>query len=227
MIRGYARPVELVEVTADDPRLVAFHHGIYRDAFAHQVEPVEAWQKALGGDDAYRLNVRLALDGDAIVGGICYELYPRSRCGLVTYMVVAPSVRRIGLGKRMQSEAVATLFAGGARAVFGEVTDPRTTTHERADVAWARLERNLRWGARVVDTRYVQPALGAGLARDRELLLIALAGASPLPSEIDGAIVRDFVAELYAVTEGGAPDPEIRIGERVRLVELAPRSNDQ
>jgi GNAT superfamily N-acetyltransferase len=212
--------VNLVDITADDPRLAEFHRGIYWDAFAKQHEPLATWQRALRGDDAYRLTVRLAVDGDELAGGIAFELYPRSRCGLVTYMVVAPPARRTGLGKRMQREAAAQLFGDGALAVFGEINDPRTTTIEHADAAWARLERNQRWGARVVDARYIQPALGPGLVRDRELVLIALAGATPLPADMPGAIVRDFVDELYAVTEGGAADPEIQIGERVRLVEM-------
>ena len=212
--------MELVDIGADDPRLATFHRGIYWDAFANQYEPIEAWQRALRGDDAYRLNIRLAIDGDAIAGGIAYELYPRSRCGLITYMVIAPAARRIGLGKRLQGEAAAALFADGADAVFGEINDPRTTTIEGAEAAWARLERNQRWGARVLDVRYIQPALGPGLVRDRELVLIALAGATPLPPEMPGVIVRDFVDELYAVTEAGPPDPEIQIGERVRLVEM-------
>jgi GNAT superfamily N-acetyltransferase len=217
--------VKLVDIAADDPRLAAYHGGIYLDEFADQREPLDAWQRALRGDDAYRLWVRLAVDGDAIAGGINYELYPRSRCGLITYMAVAPAARRHGLGKQLQSDAVAALFAAGAHAVFGEVNDPRTTTLEPADAAWRRLARNQRWGARVVATRYVQPALGPGLTRDRGLVLIALAGARPLPAELDGAIVRAFVDELYAVTEGGPPDPEIEIADRVQLIVLAEQQN--
>lgn|GEM_PF-2546710 len=212
--------MQLVDLTADDPRLVTFHGGIYWDAFAKQYEPIESWQRALRGDDAYRLNIRVAIDGDTIAGGIAYELYPRSRCGFITYMVVAPAARRTGLGKRLQGEAVAALFADGAVAVFGEINDPRTTTIERAEAAWARLERNQRWGARVLEIRYVQPALAPHLSRDRELVMIALAGATPLPSEMSGAIVREFIDELYAVTEFGPPAPEIQIGERVQLVEM-------
>jgi hypothetical protein len=156
------------------------------------------------------LTVRVALDGDAIIGGICYERYPRSGCGLVTYMVVAPAARGRGLGERLLRDAVSAL---DAPLVLGEVNDPRVHGE------WARLARFQRWGARVLDARYVQPALGPGLARDRGLLLIAFA---PLPEMVDGALVRAFVDELYAATEGGAPDPEIAIPDRVALVELSP-----
>lgn len=131
-------------------------------------------------------------------------------------MVVAPAARRLGLGKRLQNGAAAKLFARGALAVFGEINDPAGS-----EVARARLARNQRWGARVVDIRYVQPALAPGLARDRGLVLIALAGAQPLPAEMRGEVIRNFVAELYDVTEHGPPDPEIEIPEAVRLLTLA------
>lgn len=203
---------------ADDPRLAAFHAGVYWDAFAAQHEPLDVWRRALRGELPYELTVEVALDGDAIAGGIAYERYPRSGCGLVTYLAVAPAARGQGLGRRLLAGAVADLHARGAPAVFGEVDDPRV--HGAA--AWDRVRRFQRWGARVVDARYVQPALGPGLARDRDLVLIVLAGAAPLPAQLPGAPARVFVDELYAATEGGPPDPEVELPEPLRLVELAP-----
>lgn len=217
---------ELVTVTpapAHARLLGAFYAGIYLDAFAAQREPLDVWQRALRGELPYRQTIRLALDGDRIAGGIAYELYPESRCGLVTYNVVAPFARRGGLGQQLLGDAVAELMAAGAPAVFGEVDDPRLRTGEAADVAWARLLRNQRWGARVLGppARYVQPSLGPGLERDRGLVLIALAAAgAPLPPEIDGAIPRGFVRELYAATEGGPVDPTVAFPARVPLIEL-------
>ena len=217
----YAPMMQFVDLAADDPRLETYHRGLYWDEFADQHEPLASWRRALRGEDDYRMTVRLALDDDAIVGGINFELYPRSGCGFLTYMAVAHAHRGRGLGKRLQTEAAAALFADGAAAVFGEINDPRTTALEPAETAWNRLERNQRWGARVVATRYVQPALGSGLARDRELLLIAIAGAEPLPAVLPGALVRGFIDELYAICEGGPPDPEIAIGPRVALVQIS------
>jgi hypothetical protein len=207
---------------ADDALLEAFHRGIFWDAFALQHEPLDVWRAALRGELPYELRVRIARSHDEIVGGIAYERYPQSGCGLVTYMVVAPGARRLGLGQRLQTEAAIELHEAGAAAVFGEINDPLRVTSEPATVAWERLQRNQRWGARVVDTRYVQPALGPGLARDRSLVMIALAGATPLPPALSGATVRRFIDELYAVTEGGPPDPEIAIPDVVRLVERVP-----
>ncbi|HET9621848.1 MAG TPA: GNAT family N-acetyltransferase [Kofleriaceae bacterium] len=217
---------------AHEAVLDEFHRGIYWDAFAAQQEPLAVWKRALWhGDGAFELTIRLAgrALGDParreLLGGIAYERYPRSGCGLITYMVIAPAARRRGLGRRLQDEAARALFATGAPAVFGEVNDPRRRgagVDEPAVDMWRRLERNQAWGARVVDTPYVQPALAPGLARDHGLCLIALSGGQPLPAHMAGAIVRDFVVELYETTEGGAPDPALlaAIPERVALVEL-------
>ena len=157
--------------------------------------------------------IRVARAGGRVVAGVAYEHYPRSGCGLVTYLVVAPSARRGGLGRHLLADAIATLHARGAPVVLGEVNDPRRddgNKHEPSDVAWRRLDMFARWGARVVDARYVQPALAPELARDRGLALIALPGDTPLPAALDGAIVRAFVAELHEVTEARAPDAELR-----------------
>lgn len=175
---------------ADEALAEAFHRGLFLDEFAAQREPFEAWQRALRGEAPYRLTIRVARQAGDIVGGIAYELYPRSHCGLVTYLVVAPGARRGGLGKRLLDDALAALAADGARTVFGEVADA------------ARLDRFQRWGARLVDVPYIQPALGPGLARDAELTLIAFDDRDALP----GALVADFVRELYEATEGCAPE---------------------
>lgn len=198
-------------VAADDPRLARFHAGIYDDAFAAQLEPLAAWQAALRGERPYELTVQLAEQGGALAGGIAFERYPRSGCGLVTYLVVAAGARRQGLGAALLRGAVEALHARGAPIVLGEVHDPARGGDP------ARLARFVRWGARVLEARYVQPALGPGLARDRALVLIALPGAAGLPACTPGGPVRAFVEELYAVTEGGPVDPEVHVPDPVLL----------
>jgi len=224
--------MKIVTVTpADDELLARYYRGIYWDDFAAQHEPLEAWQDALAGRTNYALTIRLAVEDEEILGGISFERYPISGCGLITYMVVAEAARRRGIGKRLQADAIATMFAAGAPAVFGEVNDPRLAggglLDEPIEETWQRLVRNENWGARVVDCRYIQPALGLGLERDRGLCLIAHAGYEPLPDVMPGNIVRAFVRELYANTEGDEPDAELcallaEIPETVRLVDLRP-----
>ena len=176
--------IELVDIGADDARLATFHAGIYMDAFAAHQEPLAVWQRALRGELAYALTVRLAIEDGAIVGGIAFELYPRSRCGLMTYMVVAPAAQRRGLGERLFRGAAGDLRARGARAVLGEVHGEE------------RLRRFAKWGAQVVDVPYVQPSLAPGLPRDPDLVLIAVGPA-------ERSDVLTFIDELYETCEGG------------------------
>jgi GNAT superfamily N-acetyltransferase len=213
----------IVDVSAEDRELLErFYRDLYLPEFAAQREPLEAWLAALDGEGGYRMFVRVVLDGDAILGGVTYELYPESGCGFVTYMVVTREARRRGFGRRLLFGASEHLVELGARAVLGEVNDPRLGS--RLGGEWERLERFQRWGARVLDVRYVQPALGPGLERDRGLVLIAL---PPTAAELDGEVLRRFVRELHAVTERCEPDAEVSgilasIPERVACIVVSP-----
>ena len=173
--------------TATDQQLAAFHAGIYWDAFAAQHEPLDVWRRARRGELPYELWVRLALDDTGITGGICFERYPATGCGLLTYMVVAPHARGQGLGKALIDDALGVL--ADAPAVYGEVNDPATQTREPVDVAQRRLAMFERWGARVVELRYVQPALAPGLVPDETLRLIAWRDTDPV-------LAARFVDEL-------------------------------
>lgn len=177
---------------ASDAQLVAFHRGIYWDAFAAQHEPLDVWRRARRGDLPYVLHVRLAVVDD-IAGGIVFERYPRSGCGLLTYLVVAPDERGRGIGKLLIDDALATL--ADAPAVYGEVNDPETQRREPSETAWQRLAMFERWGARLVELAYVQPSLAPGLPRDETLRLVAWGSTDPV-------LAQRFVDELYAVTEG-------------------------
>jgi GNAT superfamily N-acetyltransferase len=204
-----------IELPAHEELLAAFYDELYLPAFAHQREPLETWQAQLRArrDEPYAL--RIFVEGEELldparrrlVGGIVWERYPKSGCVFLTYMVVAPAARRRGLGQALLGHARAAFDdAGGAALVLGEVADPRAVDDPDA---WSRLERFERWGARVLDVRYVQPDLGFG--RDRHLLLVAF---DP-PPRVDGARVRAWVEELYDVVEGGPPDADVRIPDDV------------
>ncbi len=198
--------------------LARFYDELYLPAFAHQREPLDAWQSQLWGDAPAPFELTITLAGDSLAdpdqaridGGIVGERYPRSRCAILTYMVVAPHARRGGLGRTLLDDAREAL-RGRTRAVFGEVSDPALARSEdEATTARARLDRFLRWGARVIEQPYVQPCLGPGLARDRALRLIAFFD-EPAPASLPGDVLRDFLREFYAVTERLEPtaDPEL------------------
>ena len=84
-----------IRARADEPLLDEFYAGIYLDEFAAQREPLDRWKARLWDERApYRLTIQLLRDGGRTVAGIVHERYPRSRCGLMTYLVVAPSHRQ-------------------------------------------------------------------------------------------------------------------------------------
>lgn len=218
------------ERATHEPLLERFHAGLYSSEFAAQAEPLDVWKQALwGGDAEFRWRIRLALDAGEIVGGITFEHYPRSNCGVVTYVVVAPQSRGSGLGQDLRRAVIGTLYSEGSRAVFGEVNDPRLPhSYETPETSWKRILRFQRSGSRVCDTRYAQPSLGPGLSRDRGVALMRHPGDAPPLTEMPGEIVRDFVREFYAVTERtDAIDDELRaildgIPDTVKLIELKP-----
>lgn len=204
---------ELVAIggPADEALVEDFHRGVYLAAFARQAEPVAIWKRRLWGtapdDSPYRLAIcvagaRLREPARELHGGIVYELYPRSRVGLMTYLAVAATHRRAGLGRTLIDHAIAALVAAGARQVLGEIDDPRGS-----DAAAARLARFHRWGARVIDARYIQPALAPGLARDRGLVLLTFT--PPAAAHLDGTPLAEFFAEFVTITEGAPPHGEL------------------
>jgi GNAT superfamily N-acetyltransferase len=195
----------------DAALLAAFHAGLYLEAFADKREELEVWTRRLwDGDAPYDLTIRLAgLDlrtaHPDIHGGIVYERYRRSRCGLMTYMVVAREHRKHGLGRRLLREAADSLRDPDGY-VFGEVSDPLTCEPSHREESWRRLELFERWGARVVDARYIQPRLDETKDRDRALRLLVFPGAAPLPATVRGDVIAQFLDEFFEITEGRRPD---------------------
>ncbi|NWG45534.1 MAG: GNAT family N-acetyltransferase [Alphaproteobacteria bacterium] len=165
----------------------------------------------------------LARGGREIRGGIVFEHYRESRCGLLTYVVVDPRHRRSGLGGRLVAAATATLEAEaqalGAplRAVFGEAEDPAQMAGRRSAMPPAdRLAAFAALGARRIPFAYVQPELDGGQGRARHLHFLAFPLGGRSLDSIEGAIVRDFLHEFYRALGVRRPeeDPDFRAMSR-------------
>jgi GNAT superfamily N-acetyltransferase len=205
--------MEVVIAAADDELLRSFYDDVYLPAFAHQREPIEAWQRALRGAE-YAFTI--VVSGEdlhdrsrrRIDGGVVFERYPRSGGAIITYLVVAPHARGTGLGARLLTRARESLTK--STIVVAEVHTP-DTDEDRARIAWFA-----RRGAGVIDVRYVQPDLGFG--RDARLHLIAFTDGEP---SLDGGALQAFLREFYETIEGAIDaDTEAMlasIGPRVRV----------
>ena len=148
---------------------------------------------------------------DRVLGGVAFEYYPASRCGLLTYIAIDPAERGRGLARPLASRALAglqqaaqahgaTLAAAIAESERPERLDPADPDAVRT--ARRRLAILARLGASRLDVDYVQPALPGGDGRADHLMLLRLDRGEPLAS----ATLKAFLIEFYGAL--GVPDPQ-------------------
>jgi GNAT superfamily N-acetyltransferase len=149
-------------------------------------------------------------------GGLAFEYYRGSRCGLYTYLVVDPDRQRGGLAKAMLARAIEILKADARdhgehlRAVFAESENPALVAADNNSMAPRdRLVALSRLGARWIDIPYVQPTLIGGSERCRHLFLLAFHHGGADPQAIEGAVVRDFLHEFYRALGVEQPDSDV------------------
>jgi hypothetical protein len=152
------------------------------------------------------------LESGRVLGGLLFEYYRQSRCGLLAYLVVSPESRRKGIGQKLVEQSLALLTedaqgeGGPLLAVFAEVEDPRVVPRGAGPLDPADRMRFFRsLGARWIDIPYVQPELTEGGERCRSLILLAL----PLSLPIKGSTVQSFLGEYYASLGVEAGDADL------------------
>lgn len=217
-----------------NPALLAAFEDLYRRTFtdpAEREDPAQ-WPPRLYGDlpaPQPRMHLLVAVDepGRNLLGGIAFEYYRDSCCGLLTYLVVAPDWRRRGLGRQLVQGALARLqqeaqaHGTSLRGVFAEAEDPDRVGPDGNSMAPSeRLRALLRLGARRIDVPYVQPALEGGDGRCRHLLLLVF---HPRSGAVPGAVVHGFLHEFYRAL--GITDPASDADFRVMERALAQQAN--
>lgn len=168
-------------------------------------EPRSVWEDALQNDALnYRLEFVVAHEGERVVGGVVFEYYPASRCGLVTFVFVDARTRKRGLARSLMERAEARLLersAGTIRVIFAEAEDPERVKalgiRTAIDPA-IRLAILDRLGARRVRVPYIQPPLGPGKQPARHLYLLVLwpRDLEALPSDLLAEFLLDFYGSL-------------------------------
>ncbi len=161
------------------------------------------------------LRIVVAVVNGKVAGGMVYEYYRGSRCGLLTYVVVAQEARQNGIARKLTRRAILGLkqaaeesSAIGPVAVFAEAHDPRhgkEAARGFSPVDRLRILHRLR--AWWVDIPYVQPPLGSGMERDRKQLLVAF----PLDEEDTGPEAEqicEFLREFYRALGIDKPDED-------------------
>ncbi len=214
--------IELIELAGLDARerdglLDRFATEVYTPAFPrreHREDP-EVWRELLRAPappPRQLVNLIIARNkvDNAIVGGVVFEYYRGSHCGLVTYLVVAEKSRSHGLGHLLNQAALerlakeASLRGDPPPPVFAETEDPALLKdeHERAVERLAILRR---LGYRTCDLPYLQPSLEGRDPPPRELQLCAAERTLDAGSRLAGARLARFLTEFYASLSGTSP----------------------
>jgi GNAT superfamily N-acetyltransferase len=243
-LRGAAE-LELVDLREhpDERLLAVIHDGLYTRSFPRpeERESLESLRDALWGEAAkeparsHFVVARSATAPDGVAGFVACEYYPRSRCGLISYIAVDSGMRGLGLGRTLLERAIAILRAdaqpnGALEAVLAEIHDP-SKVKETDDVIppLDRIRIMDRLGAKRLPIAYVQPELapGHGRGRGKTLMLIAFPTGDTELETLPSAVVRDFLEELYEVLGVDRHDEDVDfirslVGLREETLELVP-----
>ena len=207
------------------PDLLAAFVSLYDRTFTDPTEredPAEwdgrLWATPKPGEPLTHLLVTMpAPDGREVLGGLLFEYYTRSRCGLLAYLAVDAPFRRRGLARLMIDRAMQILrrdaerLGGTLRMVFAETEDPTLAAAGcGAMPPRERLAAFSRMGAAWVDLPYVQPELSPGAGRGRHMMLLAFGPDGKPPRSVNNTVLREFLDEYYrslGVTDPAA-DPD-------------------
>jgi GNAT superfamily N-acetyltransferase len=218
----------------NDALLQAFYTDLYVPAFpilTEQEDPT-VWAPRLWGPPG-RLELHILVAGHhlaeparwVLAGGVAFELYRESWCGLITYLVVAPALRQNGLGRVLVTRAIRMLDESAAkadgqlRAVFAETNDPALVSAacDSMDPS-RRVEALRRLGGRIVSMQYVQPELTPGQGRSRELMLLAFPiDGSPVDA-IDAGCVIAFLEDFYRTNGLAEPRQDAEFQAMIRSI---------
>jgi GNAT superfamily N-acetyltransferase len=168
-------------------------------------------------DDASVTRGAIAYDeAGLIIGGIVGDWFAASRVMLISYLAARRGLRGHGIGGQLLVEVLPAWTSWfGALLIVAEVENPQffQSDEDHGDPE-ARLRFYARWGAKIVDIPYFQPALSPEQPRVRDLFLMVLAADQSVLREdnrVDAETVRSFIDEYLTGSEGDVDDDEVRV----------------
>lgn len=204
-------------------KLRDFYQGVYTEEFpvADERESLENMEKYLRlkaegwyGKNNYHI-LLLENESGAIAGGIVADYFDRSNVGVIEFVVVDDSLRGQGLG-RVLIEAISDRFRedcervgySSLNGICGEVNDP----YRKCDVpdhldGFARMRMWHRFGFRLLDFPYIQPALGEGQSAVLGLGLMFRPEKTELSRKVPAELVEHIVAD-YQIWAMRIPEPD-------------------
>lgn len=138
-------------------------------------------------------------------GGMICEYYYSCNSILITYIAVDAEFQRKGVGSKLLTsgvdlvrEAINTNLQRQVNAIFFEANNPIETESDYMS-PWDRLAFFSKIGAKYIDIPYVQPSLGEGKERVRNLFLCCFPideGADYLHKKVISDFLHSFYKEL-------------------------------
>jgi GNAT superfamily N-acetyltransferase len=201
------------------PLLNTFYHHLIETTFEREAElldPFSTWEYLMEPDEQYRFHadVLVTNDSQTLVGGLMYEFYPQSLCGILCYLVVKEEYRGQRLANLLVQNAKNTLDNDAreltcgkfqtVHSVFLETHIPplscfgiqsRDNENEEPFEIWMkRMSLFDRLGFQIVDISYLQPPLG----REKETAynLILLQSQSPNIPDLSPFVLSQFLLEF-------------------------------
>ncbi|RUS22399.1 hypothetical protein BC937DRAFT_89447 [Endogone sp. FLAS-F59071] len=198
--------------------------------FESELEPVAVWIKQFEDkeeESLYTLHVILILDQDPfklddhskanIFGGVCCEYYPKSNCGLMTYIAVSSAAKSSGLSKVLVSHVLTSLNAestscdhAGCSAIYLETNNDHVDASKDVMLPATRRKVLHKLGFRILKFEYVQPRLSDNQDKCRDLYFAVHESFLEERESENGAKINalksnhllGFIKEFYVVLQG-------------------------
>jgi GNAT superfamily N-acetyltransferase len=199
---------ELTSSTEDLAKLETFYESLYVPEFPdpderESLENMERYLrlKAQGWYGRNDYHILLATEAEKPLAGAVADFFAEAVAGVIEFLVVAPSARRLGLGRAMH-ERIEHLLITDAREQLGrelsfiaaEMTDPFIPTDVKD--YFDPTERALvwhSWGYRALDFPYVQPPLSDAQGSVTSLILIAKLLHTSTPDGLRASAVKTLI----------------------------------
>lgn len=202
------RVINLVDEVNRSEWLVKFYEELLHPAFSafpDELDSLSTFYYSLNNlsTEPYKLHITLLVDSCQIFAGCCYEYYPKSKCCLLTYLVVSDESKGKGLSKVLIMEMLQEIQSnyGKIEAVFAESNSD--DIDESKDVMNPKLRRQIlnRLGFSYLDIDYIQPPLSEELDKCRDLLL-GVYKDYLVEGKIKSVIVLNWLEEFWGVLCG-------------------------
>ncbi|MDT7769316.1 MAG: hypothetical protein QOI30_2326 [Mycobacterium sp.] len=194
------------------------------------LENIKAYleRKETGWYGKNNYHVVVMVDGDTPIGGSISDYLVEPNAGVIEYLVVAPDHRGTGRGGQLIEHTERLLHEDAERSrgrrldwIVSEMDDPYVTPgpSNRFD-PFVRPRIWHKWGYRLLDFRYVQPALSSTKKPVENLLLAAKTCSDRFTDSVPARDVRALIHEyLHWAMRIDVPDDNQEFDEMCQFLE--------